>query len=106
LKSLSSIDEQLIELAKNLKEIEVEIKASSDPEERQQLRNKGEQLRTKKKQLRNEKWQLRKRRPILLRRHRQDGSNKLFRLYVRSVVRSGFRGTNNRFYAAFLIVYL
>jgi U3 small nucleolar ribonucleoprotein component len=31
LKSLSSIDEQLIELAKEIREIEAEMKASSDP---------------------------------------------------------------------------
>jgi hypothetical protein len=39
LKSLSSIDEQLIALTKDVEEIEANIKASSDPEERKQLRD-------------------------------------------------------------------
>ena len=66
LKSLSSIDEQLIELTKEIKEVEAEIRASTFPEERMQLRNKEERLRIKEEQLREERL-------ILLRR--QDGSN-------------------------------
>ena len=55
LKSLSSIDEQLIELTRKIEDVEAEIEASSDPDERKQLR---------------------KRRPVNLSRRRQVGSKK------------------------------
>jgi hypothetical protein len=57
------IDEELVKLSSNIEDVEAEIKASTDPDEKKLLRNKEEQLRDKEL--------------ILLRR--QDGSDKLFR---------------------------
>jgi hypothetical protein len=73
------IDEELVKLSSNIEDVEAEIKASTDPDEKKLLRKKEEQLRDKEL--------------ILLRR--QDGSDKLFIsffvLYVRSVMGSNFR---------------
>jgi hypothetical protein len=57
------IDEELVKLSSNIEDVEAEIKASTDPDEKKLLRKKEEQLRDKEL--------------ILLRR--QDGSDKLFR---------------------------
>jgi uncharacterized protein involved in exopolysaccharide biosynthesis len=69
-KGLSAIDEELVKLASNIEDVEAEIKASTDPDEKKLLRKKEEQLRKEKEQLRDKEL-------ILLRR--QDGSDKLFR---------------------------
>jgi hypothetical protein len=70
LKGLSAIDEELVKLASNIEDVEAEIKASTDPDEKKLLRKKEELLRKEKEQLRDKEL-------ILLRR--QDGSDKLFR---------------------------
>ena len=59
-KGLSSVDEELVKVTSKIEDVEAEIKASTDPDE--------------KKQLRKEKEQLREEKLILLRR--QDGSDK------------------------------
>jgi hypothetical protein len=60
----------LVKLSSKIEDVEAEIKASTDPDEKKLLRKEKEQLRKKEEQLRDEKL-------ILLRR--QDGSDKLFR---------------------------
>ena len=71
---LGGIEEQLIGLTAKIAEVESDIKASSDPDERKQLREEKEQLRKKKEQLRKEKEQLREIELVHLRR--QDGPSK------------------------------
>ena len=67
LKSPSLADKEISRVEIKIEEVEAEIKASTDPEEKKQLRKKEEQLRKKEEQLR-EAWL------ILLRR--EDSSDK------------------------------
>jgi hypothetical protein len=68
-----TLDEQLTDIERKIDGVEVEIKNSSDPEEKKHLRKKEEHLRKKEEHLRKKEEHLREEKLILLRRQEISG---------------------------------